>query len=473
MKRTALVFCFLIIFNGCGGGGKTTSTVPMVAPPVTQPTGQPVVEEEPEQPEQPEEPVVEEPPVQQRPWTPPAPDLDNKIGDVGRVEVAFERHGEFADLEKYFRELVASACAGYIGPYPCPRAVVDRFKAAPTVKVAGYASDENKQKVQEAIRIVNTVLPQGYKMVYSSEIVPFTRYGSIPQGEIHIGFQSDRYDHNLRSTLGYTRYVYDESTKVFDGTRVWIRTNHRVSEEYIVPVMVREFLHSLGLKGWVFDVPSIFNHRGERITGKTLTPTDRQALKALYTHYNNGDDALTMGPWINSRFDFTARLTSGCVGYCGPDVGGYLHFGVTYENGSGTPWVNGPTPTTDISRNSSLVPDPNLGEVRWKGAVIGVDSQQKLVSGDTLFDLNLDSLEGVVLFYNLRARDIHNTNGFNIDRGDVWGEGNLGGYRVQVNGNGFENASVGLRGSFYGHSHEFVGGTLQQYNLNAAFGAKR
>ena len=98
--------------------------------------------------------------------------------------------------------------------------------------------------------------------------------------------------------------------------------------------------------------------------------------------------------------------------------------------------------------------------------MVGVDSRQKLVFGDTLFRLNLTNMDGVVLFHNLRARDIHETNDFNIDRGDVWGEGHLGGYRVVVTGNSFTSindrgdTSAGVNGRFYGHSHEFVGGTF-------------
>lgn len=477
-KYLILVYC-AVILSACGGGGKSTTSAPMVTPPPPVQTPQQPVEppqqpqqpvESPQQPVEPPQQPIEPPTDDLGPFTPYSNELPNKIGDVGSMEVAFERHGSYADLEKYFRDIVRYACA-FAGR--CIGDIVDRFEGAPIVKISGYATDEQKQKVQNAIRVVNQVLPDGHKMIFSSEVVPRVRpaYVKVPEGEIHVGFDDPRYHAQLRETSTYVRY--STSNGSYDGSHIWITWTGGS-----LPTLLPVFLRALGLRGSVSDAPSIFNPatcRGNICIPKpytSLTALDKQALKALYSHYDNGDNMLSDGPWNSSDFDFEARLTSGCVGYCGPIVGD-LHFGVTYGNGSGRPWINGPTPNTDVSRNSSLVPDPSLGEVRYKGGIVGVDSEQNLVFGDTIFDLELDTLEAVVLFHNLRARSLHNTNDFNIDKGRPWKRPHIGGYRVQITGNSFENTSAGIEGRFFGPSHEYVGGTLRRSDLTAAFGARR
>ena len=469
-KYLSLLICCAVVLSACGGGGKSTTSAPMVIPPPIQQPQQPV--EPPTQPQQPvqapqqpQQPV--EPPVQSQPTITVPEAFPNKIGDVGSMEVAFERHGSYADLEKYFKDIVRYACA-FAGR--CIGDIVDRFDGAPIVKISGYATDEQKQKVQNAIQVVNQVLPDGHKMIFSSEIAPRARlaYTTVPEGEIHVGFDDPKYHAKLRETSTYVRYHLSNGS--YGGAHIWTSSGNG---------FIPAFLRALGLRGSVSSVPSIFNpatHRGNVSIPKpytSLTTLDKQALKALYSHFDNGDNMLSDGPWNSSDFDFEARLTWGCFGqYCGGAVDD-LHFGVTYGNGSGRPWVNGPTPNTDVSRNSSLVPDPSLGEVRYEGGIVGVDSEQNLVFGDTIFDLDLDTLKAVVLFHNLRVRNVHNTNDFNIDRGRPWKRRHIGGYRVQITGNSFENTSKGIVGSFFGPSHEYVGGTLQRSDLTAAFGAKR
>lgn len=477
-KYFALLVCCAVILSGCGGGGKSTTSVPMVtSPPVQVPHQQP--EEPPQTPQQPTTPPQQpvEPPTQPQqpeqpvnelgPLTPVPEAFPNKIGDVGSMEIAFKRHGSHADLEKYFKDIVRYACA-FAGR--CIGDIVDRFDGAPIVKISGYATDEQKQKVQNAIQVVNQALPDGHKMILSSEIAPRATYLAstrVPEGEIYVGFDDPRYHAKLRESSTYVRYHLSNGS--YGGAHIWTSSGNG---------FVPAFLRALGLRGSVSSVPSIFNpatHRNGVIIPSpysSLTALDKQALKALYSHYDNGDNMLSDGPWNSSDFDFKARLTSGCVGYCG-DIVGDLHFGVTYGNGSGRPWVNGPTPNTDVSRNSSLVPDPMFGEVRYKGGIVGVDSDQNLVFGDTIFDLELDTLEAVVLFHNLRARSLYNTNDFNIDKGRPWKRPHIGGYRVQITGNSFQNTSAGIEGRFFGPSHEYVGGTLQRSDLTAAFGARR
>ena len=110
-------------------------------------------------------------------------------------------------------------------------------------------------------------------------------------------------------------------------------------------------------------------------------------------------------------------------------------------------------------RFSEANPVGNLGTATWRGAMIG-ESGGKILSGDSTLEYDFASAT-----IGVRLTGIRNWNTPQSYPDLVWE-----GLRVR---NGVFTDGRDIRGSFYGPSHEEVGGVFDRNLITGAFGAKR
>lgn len=147
----------------------------------------------------------------------------------------------------------------------------------------------------------------------------------------------------------------------------------------------------------------------------------------------------------------------------------HVGFGVAMRNGYAEPWAYGYMPNRSLGDNALVV-----GAATWQGHLLGFTPSAESVDGDASLRVDLETLEGELEFSNLE---------FEFPRmppsiaqpSMPWKEGTLS-YDVQVMRNTFKRTGgdAGIvTGAFFGGNHEGMGGTLQRYDLTAAFGGSR
>ena len=128
-------------------------------------------------------------------------------------------------------------------------------------------------------------------------------------------------------------------------------------------------------------------------TGHLLTPTDREALLAVYSGLElqaSPDQTVeNLGPWddisVHIRGSFDA-----------PD--GQVSFGVASRNGLAQPWAFGPTPSTDLADNPIL-----SGTASWSGRLLGFTPTVEVIAGTADLAMDLGTLNGQLEFANLES----------------------------------------------------------------------
>ena len=389
------------------------------------------------------------------------------------------------------------------------------FAAPPTVRLAEGTGNELADFVAQAVRLLNTALPQGRGIRFGIErVTPLEPMAEVPDGDIFIDFApwedwNDPYKPPRESAVALAQWAWQ---KVFDGEtgerqeigmragRIWVdrdailtawvvntntgRWEERVlsrrvedretldkwySDQAVVAILVHELLHTLGM-GVHLDPDrfpnSIMNdHRNDYdgVTGHVLHPVDREALQAAYSVLEPGalpeqlvDD---LGGWEDASLHLRGEIDT-------PRGGA---FGVAVRNGLAQPWADGRMPRTALADNRGL-----SGTVSWSGSLLGFTPTLQAVGGAADLSIELETLAGQLDFTGLEHWEADAPPG-TLGSGTRWGDGDLR-YLLSVRGNTFEQTggdTGAVTGAFFGHAHEAMGGVLERPDLTAAFGGTR
>ena len=338
--------------------------------------------------------------------------------------------------------------------------VVMRFNTAPVVRFGGVATGEDASRLIRAVQLVNAALPLEWRL-QMPQGVPTPAPEPETQEGIYVEFmpQSD-YDSEDPMSLGYAQTAWLPDGSIPYATVKINKAYRSGGERQAVTVLAHELIHTLGIG----HVPSSYRTvmapeidvSAEDMPLSILYPMDRQALRALYGHMQNGDSVTAFGAWANT--------TTHLVGNSD-----YAAFGVAFGNGYGEPWAYGYLPAMDLGDNPDLA-----GEATWTGLLLGFTPDEAPVAGDAELGINLDDLTGQADFTSLESWAAGETPG-DVSTGAVWGDGDLA-YSIAVTGNTFKQTGGDdglLTGAFFGESHEGMGGTLEREDLTAAFGGQR
>ena len=344
---------------------------------------------------------------------------------------------------------------------------VQRYSIPPEVRIIGAASPAETNWVIHAVRLVNAALPEGAKMTVGASLPGL----SSQRNTIQVEFVGAR-DFRGGTNDGIARYLSGQRTHIQfnrdgDALSDWpIPVVPRERDRMGVVVLAHELLHGLGLRShprFYPDAPHImtavnggaFTEMNEHLQPHSLLyPTDREAMRVLYSRLSNGDSPTSFGPWGNASLHLRGE-------------GRHADFGVALRNGYAEPWAYGHMPRTDLVRNGAL-----SGTVEWIGTMLGFTPEVQAVSGDAQIAVDLSTLVGATTFTGLE--EWASAPGAPGD-GTTWGRGELG-YAIMVSGNTFRETGGDdgrLTGIFTGQSHEGAAGTLERQDLTAAFGATR
>ena len=382
-----------------------------------------------------------------------------------RDEVAV-RYGSLDDVETNTLESYLSDMAKEHSVLP---------HQALTLRFAEGTSEPHINQTIHAVRLVNTALPQGFRIQVSTERVTALSTERVPDGEIHIDFAPKSQWQIPNPAASALAIRYFDSTSEYEQRPLGFQnspsgrysgriisslydSDHSANEIFGIHVITHELIHVLGLSHIEGDLGSIMNVSRSHI-GATdqpravLFPADRAALAVLYgPRFRN---ELSWGPWIDKVGHVRGDL---------PEVA----FGVTSQNGLWTPWSYGWNPETSLADNGTL-----SGSVTWRGELLGFDTTDAAVVGDAAIAVDMMALTGRADFTDLTVAIGAQLPG--LPSHSTWGDGDLS-YNLEVRGNTFTEIGGDdgvLTGAFFGESHEAMGGTLQRDDLTAAFGGER
>ncbi len=351
---------------------------------------------------------------------------------------------------------------------------VARWPQAPTVRIVGQASNLDENIVAATVQLINTSLPEGYKITVGSslpedagETANSIRIKFVPASPRGAG--ATTYNRISTSADGY-RVVADSLIEFYKNTNVYADATGAAdagiaSARRSVILLAHELMHALG----VDDHPSeghatilegtadiyALEQNGKLQPLSLLYPIDREALRAMYS-LEPGSDPRQLGPW-------------GSVSTHIHGNGLHAGFGVALRNGYAEPWAYGYRPDTDLADNRNL-----SGSATWAGELLGLTPNTAAVAGDAAISVNLASMTGRADFTNLETWGANSAPG-TAGSGTTWFDGDLG-YGIAVRGNTFRETGGDdgrLTGIFTGRSHEGAAGTLERTDLTAAFGAAR
>ena len=229
-------------------------------------------------------------------------------------------------------------------------------------------------------------------------------------------------------------------------------------------VLAHELLHALGITGEshvsdsfdsIMKASDIYNPETDQPLS-LLYAVDREALRALYGAFEDGDMLADFGPWANTALHIHGNS---------PHAG----FGVALRNSYAEPWAYGYLPDSDLAANGNL-----SGNATWTGTLLGLTPDAAAVAGDASVAVNLASMTGRTAFTGLETWGVNAAPG-EKSTGSPWLDGDLE-YAIAVRGNTFRETGGDdgrLTGVFTGASHEGAAGTLERLDLTAAFGASR
>ncbi|MCY4558084.1 MAG: hypothetical protein OXF79_17285 [Chloroflexi bacterium] len=383
------------------------------------------------------------------------------------------RHGTVADgvasadLRTYLTESLGTAAT--------------RFRAAPTVHIAGSPSAQEINWTVAAVELVNAALPADARM----------RVGEASDRTVTVEFRP--YTEFAAGTGATTWNTLDGSE--ITGSLIHVSSDAfaRGGNRHFVTLVAHELMHALGLGHVSPDFDTLmeetreiyrawqgFGARGFRVDPdfscgyrncftqlhenladipmpmSLLYPIDREALQVLYSKLDAGDGPTGYGYWANASLHIAGN-------------GPHANFGVALRNGIAEPWAHGYLPERNLANNAAL-----RGTAVWNGALVGLTPQAEAVAGDAAILVNLSAMTGRADFTNLESWVARSAPGA-AGTGAMWLDGDLS-YTIAVTGNTFKqiggDAGI-LTGIFTGRSHEGVAGTLERPDLTAAFGAAR
>ena len=390
-------------------------------------------------------------------------------GTRGNTDIRFGQLNDGAgraDVVAYLREAMDDAIT------------VPQWQQAPTVRVIGQAASRDHEIVAAAVRIVNTALPDEFKMNMAAPLPGSSLRHHASNGRY---YGPDRRDNTISVEFGT-----DEEVGADAGATTWndfgpggaessyilMNRNNNLypdrTDRRNVILLAHELLHALGLYGGghvatthasiLEGTADIYDteQNGDQQPVSLLYPVDREALRAFYS-LDPGADPESLGPWAS---------TSTHIHGNGPHAG----FGVAMRNGYAEPWAYGYlSPSGGPNRNSTL-----SGTVTWAGDMVGFTPQSRPVTGDASITLQIGTLAGNADFTALEVWNAGQAPG-EAGSGAMWGDGDLG-YTIAVNGNTFRDSGGDdgrLTGVWTGAGHEGVAGTLERSDLTAAFGGTR
>lgn len=392
------------------------------------------------------------------------------LQSVGEREDTTVRHGRLTD------GVGSSTLSRYLDEGVGPR--VRRYNTAPDVRVIGQASSADMEMVAATVRLVNAALPEEAKMPMRSPLPGLSLHDTIGSNgrryvsgreidnTIHIEFipQGEFYSHAPATAWSHFRDGIENSYIQFSqGSNIYQDADHRRR----VILLAHEIMHALGIYGYDHVSPSFDTimegtgdvydlNQGIQQPRSLLYPVDREALRALYSRLDNGDDPTDFGPWSRTSLHIVGNAS-------------HANFGVALRNGYAEPWVYGYRPATDLARNRSL-----SGTATWVGSLLGLTPQASAVTGDAMIGVNLSTMAGRADFSELESFPAGQAPG-EAGTGSRWLDGDLG-YSISVSGNTFRETGGDdgrLTGIFVGRAHEGAAGTLERTDLTAAFGATR
>ena len=389
-------------------------------------------------------------------------------GNIGGLPVA----GSRGDAEIRFGQLNDGARRSELVAYLREALDADsghgatRWRQAPAVRIVGYASERDRNRVATAVQLVNAALPDEFKLSLG---------GSLPAGTpatdntIRVRFVPASPDNSGgRATVSISGAaetgwaVTDSLIQIYQDANVYRDRTDRRS----VILLAHELMHSLGFSGNhpAERFATVLNayadiyateQNGRRQPLSLLYPIDREALRALYS-LEPGADLSSLGPWASTSIHIHGN---------GPHTG----FGVALRNGYVEPWAYGYRPNMALADNPAL-----SGSARWTGALLGLTPDAAAVAGDAAISVNLATMTGRADFTGLETWGANAAPGA-AGTGATWLDGDLG-YGIAVRGNTFRETGGDagrLTGIFTGRAHEGAAGTLEHSDLTAAFGASR
>ena len=356
-------------------------------------------------------------------------------GSRGATQV---RHGRLHDGvgENMLRMFMFDTSAG--------QTAFDDRRQPVTVSWDSSASLQDQQNILRAMQMINTALPEEWKMTVAG------------RGQIPIRFMGEaEYIQQYGNSWGISLY---------GGDIVINRAYMNGGMRQAIILLLHELMHKME-----FEHPPHANYNTIIEHGLTpegsgtiyleeqgipqplsmLYPIDREALRNLY-------GPSSFGPWQGTSLHLAGH-------------GQHVAFGVALRNGYAEPWAYGLLPADDLVQNRRL-----SGSATWTGTLLGLTPQAAPVTGDATIGVSLGTLTGRADFTSLEAWQPNAAPG-TPGTGTQWLDGDLG-YSIRVQGNSFRETGGDagrLSGIFVGSQHQGTAGTLERSDLTAAFGASR
>ena len=352
---------------------------------------------------------------------------------------------------------------------------IQKYERPPTVRVAADTPPVLVDQVANVVREINAALPNNWQLTFSSTPAPRQPDHTIepPAGEIHVQFSSRTEWGIFQDAAGFSQIVYQcvdfscERYSILSG-RAYIDPSisaGRIRER----VIAHELLHTLG-RNHIDPArfPDTIMDPSESSTGSNkpiLDPLDREALLAVYGRLSPGAPIEgienDLGPWATDAMEIHGDLAI---------TSANIQFGASTRNGRTQPWVKGPQPDIDIADNDQL-----NGSATFTGRLLGFTNDASTIGGRVGLSVRLATLDGDLSFTGLEIWQPGMAPG-TPGTGTAFSSGASLNYVITIEGNTFVRigGDVGaIDGSFFGGSHQGMGGTIHRDDFAGAFAGNR
>ena len=366
--------------------------------------------------------------------------------------------------------------------------IIGRPGGPKTLRIGQGASRAERATVDEALRILNTVLPWDRRLRLGTDVATPVPRAAIAADAIHLHFTDGKAAWPAPAAgdpswddavLGIGAASFDPATLEPRAGEAWIDRTHpalRAGRAAPLAVVLHELLHALGIAAHVdgdqYPTSILQPYTDPAVDPVLYVTRDGAALRALprLTPGKRVRDltAADFGPWETTGFHLLMANTLG--GANTED----LQAGLGWRNGLATPWAYGPEPDRTVAHLGATA--------RWDGTLLGFTrSDGRTVRGEAAITADFERDNGRADFTALEAWP-HRRHPGNPGTGTQWGDGDLGyTLRVWETGrlSGFDSAaSPGddpgvVTGVLVGTAHEGATGVLEHPDLAAAFGGVR
>ena len=357
-------------------------------------------------------------------------------------------------LRSYFRNTAQVARLG--------SPVVIRFEEAPTVKFGGMVTSTDVARLTTVLQIINSALPNDWKLKMATGVPE-----PLPEdlaGSIYVEFLPERaYQRAVDySSLGSATVSHSTVEAEISHAHVQINRTYAGNGETEAAIVLAHELIQLS-RDWSCQAgheqhDDVYTpHFRGRPSNADPVPGRSEGLACLVLGHGAGGSCVGLGAVERHRHASRRQRL--------PDVA----FGVAYADGHGEPWAYGIRPEMVLADNPDL-----LGTARWSGLLLGFTSDDYPLSGKSALAIQLDDMTGTARFTQLETWDKGSLPG-RAGQGTDWNTGRLS-YDVLVTDNTFRQTGGDegtVTGSFFGDSHEAMGGVLERTDLTAAFGGAR